>query len=694
MFYWVILILGTVICSTTNKPLYGIITSPNYPHPYPNNNRSIWDISVPEGHHISLTFLLFDLEPSLNCDYDFVKVLADQRELGQFCGNFGSRFHPGQQRLVSQGTQMRIEFSSDFSNEVNGSTILYQGFQAYYRAEDTDECSPPKDNAPWNPPCEHVCHNYMGSYYCSCFVGYQLQDDQRSCKVECSSQQFTEEYGFISSPGYPKPYPPNLNCNYSIRLEKGLIISLSFHGLFEIDSHPRARCPYDTLKIYSGGQLQDTFCGNHSPKTLRTQSNSVDIVFQTDESGDSRGWRLKYRSEAIQCPRLAPLDDFSIISPWQDEYRMHEYVAVTCKTGYKLMEGKKELHSFTSLCQKDGTWHRALPRCEIVSCEEPQSLRNGKYTFLTTTGTWTYQSVIVYTCNTPYYIMVHSAYSAHFTCSAQRKWEDESGGSRIPYCVPVCGRPEIPLTSIGRIIGGEKAEIGNFPWQVFVAQPTRGGAVLIDEYWVLTAAHVLMKSKTEKTPVDDIKLFMGHVEVDELIMLTHYPVKEFYAHPDYNPINYDNDIALIHLQHPVVMNQNVSPICLPDTKNEILYAANKIGYVSGFGKTEDNMITNNLLYVPVPMVSRDKCQRYVDSKRKISKNYIFSQNMFCAGLAESSIKKKDSCQGDSGGPFAYDNNGTWMLTGLVSWGINCGQGYGFYTKVNNYIDWIQRYIIG
>ncbi|XP_053549032.1 uncharacterized protein LOC128640586 [Bombina bombina] len=300
MFYWVILILGTVICSTTNKPLYGIITSPNYPHPYPNNNRSIWDISVPEGHHISLTFLLFDLEPSLNCDYDFVKVLADQRELGQFCGNFGSRFHPGQQRLVSQGTQMRIEFSSDFSNEENGSTILYQGFQAYYRAEDTDECSPPKDNAPWNPPCEHVCHNYMGSYYCSCFVGYQLQDDQRSCKVECSSQQFTEEYGFISSPGYPKPYPPNLNCNYSIRLEKGLIISLSFHGLFEIDSHPRAWCPYDTLKIYSGGRLQDTFCGNRSPKTLRTQSNSVDIVFQTDESGDSRGWRLKYRSEELE----------------------------------------------------------------------------------------------------------------------------------------------------------------------------------------------------------------------------------------------------------------------------------------------------------------------------------------------------------------------------------------------------------
>ncbi|XP_075441099.1 complement C1r subcomponent isoform X2 [Ascaphus truei] len=705
MFCWVLglLLLEALSCSPTKRQMYGIITSPDYPKPYPNDNQSSWDVAVPDGYRISLTFLLLDIEPSENCNYDYVKVSADKRDLGRFCGQVRSSSHPGHRVFVSQGNRMRIQFHSDFSNEENGTAIPYKGFQAYYKAMDRDECVAVDDNSvTWSPPCQQVCHNYVGGYLCSCLPGYQLQTDQRSCRVECSRELFEEESGHISSPGYPNPYPPDLKCNYSIRLEKGLLVSLSFQGLFEIDDHPRALCPYDTLKVLAGDRLLDSFCGRRSPGIMRTQSHSVNILFQTDESGESRGWKLHYTSEAIQCPNPVPRDKFTIISPLQQDYRMQDYIVVACQTGYRLMEGTVELRSFTALCQSDGTWHRPLPRCEIVSCEQPQALTNGQLEFVGAVSALTYQSVVTYSCNAPYYRMVTPTGSGMFTCSAQRTWKGDNGGSQIPLCLPVCGKPDNAVTRISRILGGTLAAAGNFPWQVLVDTNGRAGGVLIGDRWVLTAAHVLVPQRGQQNKVDSpskVFIFMGHLEHDELIKMANYPVEEFHVHPDYRMENHDHDIALIRLRDPVVMNQNVSPICLPNQGNEVLYGDDKMGYVSGFGVTENNTISNKLRYVPLPMVSRSKCQEFVDEKqqvaRKMGLDAVFSQNMFCAGYSENERSRKDSCQGDSGGAYSVENqDDTWVAIGLVSWGIGCGRGYGFYTKVSSYVDWINGYMGG
>ncbi|KAM8924079.1 complement C1r subcomponent [Pelodytes ibericus] len=697
----IFLLLGTVTCSPNKAPLYGVILSPNYPEPYPNNNQTTWDIAVPEGYYVSLNFLVFDLEPSENCNYDVVKVFTDKEELGRFCGPPNSRFHPGHRRLVSQGNKLRVQFESDFSNEDSGSIVPYQGFQAYYQARDRNECVRPDDNSiTWIPPCQQVCHNYVGGYFCSCFRGYKLQSDQRSCKVECSSEFFAEQSGLIYSPGYPQPYPPDLHCNYSIRLEKGLLITLSFQDLFEIDDHPLAYCPYDTLKIFTGEKILDTFCGRRSPGVLKTNSNSVDIVFDADESGESRGWKLHYSSQPIQCPTPVPRDKFTIISPAQKEYRMREYIVVTCQTGYKLMAGDVEQEGFTSLCQRDGTWHRPIPHCEIVSCNVPEEMFNGQLTVLTTPDTWTYLSVISYNCNAPYYSIVTATGSATFTCSAQRKWMDENGGVELPRCIPVCGQPWKDSNSPKpRIIGGQPAENGEFPWQVLLAKNVRAGGAIIGEHWVLTAAHVLTKDDSiisDDDTASNIRIFFGDVDVDKQVKAGYRSVAEYYVHPQYNKDNYDNDIALIRLQKPVVMNENVSPICLPEPNNDaFLYQKNKMGYVSGYGVTETGMIADSLRYVSVPMAGRDRCKDFINDKKAANtskKEILFSENMFCAGFPEQSLQKADSCQGDSGGAHATVNqNKTWVATGIVSWGISCGRGYGFYTKVTNYLDWILGY---
>ena len=63
--------------------------------------------------------------------------------------------------------------------------------------------------------------------------------------------------------------------------------------------------------------------------------------------------------------------------------------------------------------------------------------------------------------------------------------------------------------------------------------------------------------------------------------------------------------------------------------------------------------------------------------------------MFCAGDLEG---QTDACQGDSGGPAVAQVQGRATLFGITSWGYGCGRRNkpGVYTKVRNYVKWIQE----
>uniref|UniRef100_A0A674G899 Complement C1r n=1 Tax=Taeniopygia guttata TaxID=59729 RepID=A0A674G899_TAEGU len=648
---WAFLFFGVIGCSPVPKgsPFFGEIRSPSYPKPYPNDNISSWDIQVPKGYVVKLTFKYFDLEPSESCFYDYVKIKADKKDLGRYCGRLGSTTgnHPGRKEFVSKGNKMHLEFHSDFSNEDNGTVIPYRGFLAYYKAV-----------------------------------------------VECSSELFTEASGYLSSPEYPQPYPENLRCNYSIRLQNGLSISLKFLQPFEIDDHQQVHCPYDQLKIQARGREIGEFCGREPPGVIETNSNEVDILFLTDDSGFSRGWKIHYTSEKIRCPQPVPRDPFTIIRDLQPLYQFQDYFVVSCKTGYNLMEGDRKLVSFTAVCQADGTWHQPMPRCEIVNCGIPKNLTNGAFSYVKEPANNEYQSVISYQCNEPYYHIVTGTGGERFTCSPEGTWLDQDGQKRIPSCLPVCGKPVHPVVEVQRILGGKSAGRGNFPWQALTGINGRGGGALLGDRWILTAAHTIFPKGGVRNNVsleqlaEEAEIFLGHTNVDELRRMGTHPVRRIFIHPDFNPKdehNFNGDIALLELKNPVTLGPTLLPICLPDATNTSFYAHGHMGYVSGFG-VDKNRISSDLKYVSLPAVSQEKCQSWLDSNKK-GIPMVFSENMFCAGLLEG---KKDTCQGDSGSVFTVldRESGRWVATGIVSWGIGCATGYGFYTKILNYVDWI------
>ncbi|XP_017518363.3 coagulation factor X [Manis javanica] len=240
--------------------------------------------------------------------------------------------------------------------------------------------------------------------------------------------------------------------------------------------------------------------------------------------------------------------------------------------------------------------------------------------------------------------------------------------------------PEDDGSSLVRIVGGRDCKDGECPWQaLLVNEENEGfcGGTILNEYYVLTAAHCLYQAKRFKVRVGD-----RNTETEEGNEAAH-EVEMIVKHNRFVRETYDFDIAVVRLKTPIVFRMNVAPACLPKKDwAESMLMTQKTGIVSGFGKThEKGRPSSTLKMLEVPYVDRNTC--------KLSSSFSITQNMFCAGYDS---KPEDACQGDSGGPHVTRFKDTYFITGIVSWGEGCAKKgkYGVYTKVTNFLKWIDR----
>lgn len=282
--------------------MYGEILSPNYPQAYPNEVVKIWDIEVPEGFGVHLYFTHLDIELSENCAYDSVQIISGGIEEGRLCGQRTSKSpdSPIVEDFQFPYNKLQVIFTSDFSNEER-----FTGFAAYYTAVDVNECTDFSD-----VPCSHFCNNFIGGYFCSCPPEYFLHDDMRNCGVNCSGDAFTALIGEIASPNYPNPYPENSRCEYQIRLEEGFRVVVTIRREdFDVEPADSEGNCRDSLTFAAKNQQFGPYCGNGfpGPLTMKTQSNTLDIVFQTDLTGQKKrleaslSWRPHPLSQRNHC---------------------------------------------------------------------------------------------------------------------------------------------------------------------------------------------------------------------------------------------------------------------------------------------------------------------------------------------------------------------------------------------------------
>ncbi|CAH1989272.1 unnamed protein product [Acanthoscelides obtectus] len=256
-------------CGGILKSKLGNIASPSSMDGfYPHNITCTWLIIAPPKHIIQLSWLAFHLELSYDCVYDSIEIydnsthLGEGEMLGRYCG---SKMPPV---LFSTSNIMSVKFISD-------TTLNTDGFLATYL----------------------------------------MMHDSSTC-----GGNFFTSSGAIKSPGYPNPYPNNIDCSWTINTKPGQQILLSVED-FEVESYPD--CKYDYLEIRNGGTsaspLIGVYCGKDIPKEIPSHINQVYLHFKSDLSRDGRGFSITWSSTATGCGGTLTSPSGSIISPHYPE---------------------------------------------------------------------------------------------------------------------------------------------------------------------------------------------------------------------------------------------------------------------------------------------------------------------------------------------------------------------------------------
>ena len=237
------------------------------------------------------------------------------------------------------------------------------------------------------------------------------------------------------------------------------------------------------------------------------------------------------------------------------------------------------------------------------------------------------------------------------------------------------------------IVGGQTAEIGEWPWQAGLKRSAEDtifcGGSLIKSQWIVTASHCLydmIRYTTTPGKIPHIEVILGEFNQEKKgrkeVLVN---VSKLFLHEQFNPETIDYDIALLKLESPVELSKTIRPVCLPE--ESMTFRPGTMCYVTGFGVTEQGGdVSATLQEASVPIVPQKTCQEAYKTKK-------ITTRMFCAGLAEGGI---DACQGDSGGPLVCKKNDSWVLKGIISWGVGCARpgAYGVYSNVQTFLPWI------
>ncbi len=230
---------------------------------------------------------------------------------------------------------------------------------------------------------------------------------------------------------------------------------------------------------------------------------------------------------------------------------------------------------------------------------------------------------------------------------------------------------------------------------IFSRTVTLCGGTLIHPQWIITAAHCMFDSKTDRLySTNGINLYMGHYNRLSTSQTQYVSNPSLYLiHPKFRitrlspaPIH---DVALIKLAKPVPLSRSIGIACLPDRTDKLTDGT--LAFTAGWGHASPGSTAVN-----EPRKARIKIAS------KACRQLMIDRNLHICGRND---QGSNICSGDSGtglmvraGVKSISNkvDWKWHVFGVASFGLDeCSQSVNHdnaFASVSADIDWIHEVI--